>query len=101
MLGNFSYFWFLQIFFKIIVFEKFFQEYHQSAKQVGPRSGPAFHRACSGSKIVCKDYQLVTKVAPCSKELNSQFQFFKMSAENSRQSCYVEVTIMSTGGHDS
>ena len=32
----------LQIFFKIIFFEKFFQEYHLSVKQIGSRSGPTF-----------------------------------------------------------
>ena len=32
----------LLIFFKIIFLEKFFQEYHQSVKQFGSRSGPIF-----------------------------------------------------------
>ena len=32
----------LLIFFKINIFKKFFQEYHQSVKQFGSRSGPTF-----------------------------------------------------------
>ena len=32
--------WRLLIFFKINVFKKFFEEYHQSVKQSGSRSGP-------------------------------------------------------------
>ena len=32
-------------FFKINFFEKIFQEYHQSVKQFGSRSGPTFFRA--------------------------------------------------------
>ena len=35
----------LLIFFKINFFEKFFQEYHLSVKQIGSRSGPTFCRA--------------------------------------------------------
>ena len=35
----------LLIFFKINFFEKFFQEYHQSVKQLGSRSGPTICRA--------------------------------------------------------
>ena len=41
----------LLIFFKIDIFKKFFQDYHQSAKQFGPRSGPTFSRAWSGSNL--------------------------------------------------
>ena len=45
MLGNFSCFCCrLLIFFKINFFEKFFQEYHLSVKQIGSRSGPTFCR---------------------------------------------------------
>ena len=43
LLGNFLCFFFrLLNFFKIIFFEKLFQEYHQSGKQFGFRSGPTF-----------------------------------------------------------
>ena len=35
----------LLIFVEINVFEKFFQEYHQSVKQFGSRSGPTYCRA--------------------------------------------------------
>ena len=35
----------LLLFFKIIFFEKFFWEYHQSVKQFGSSSGPTFCRA--------------------------------------------------------
>ena len=31
---------FADFFSKMIFFEEFFQEYHQSVKQLGPRSGP-------------------------------------------------------------
>ena len=40
--------------FKINFFEIFFQEYHQSVKQFGSRSGPTFCRAWSGSKLFAK-----------------------------------------------
>ena len=35
----------LLIGFKINIFEKFFQEYHQSVKQFGSRLGPTFFQA--------------------------------------------------------
>ena len=35
-------------------FEKFFQEYHLSVKQIGFRSGPTYCRAWSGSKLFSK-----------------------------------------------
>ena len=44
----------LLIFFKIDFFKKFFQEYHQSVKQFGSRSGPTFCPAWSGSKLFVK-----------------------------------------------
>ena len=44
-LGNFSCFCCLLIFFKINFVENFFQEYHQSVKQFGSRSGLTFCRA--------------------------------------------------------
>ena len=48
----FAFFPRLLIFFKINVFEKFFEEYHQSVKQFGSRSGSTFCRAQSGSKLL-------------------------------------------------
>ena len=51
-LGNLSCFfvvcWF---FFKINFFEKFFQQYHLSVKQIGSRSGLMFCRVWSGSNL--------------------------------------------------
>ena len=44
-------------FFKLNFYEKLFQEYHQSVKHFGPRSGPTFCRAdlgkYKGSEIDC------------------------------------------------
>ena len=55
MLGYFSwYFCRLQIFFKVCLFEKFFNEHYQSVKQFGSRSGLTFCRAWSGSKLFAK-----------------------------------------------
>ena len=54
MLGNLSCFTVCWFFFKIIFFENFFQEYHQSVKQFGSRSGPTSCRAWSGSKLFAK-----------------------------------------------
>ena len=46
MLGNFhDFFCRLLTFYKINFFEKFFQEYNQSVKQLASRSGPTFCRA--------------------------------------------------------
>ena len=42
------------IFSKSNFFKNFFQEYHQSVKQFGFRSGPTFCRAWSGSKLFAK-----------------------------------------------
>ena len=58
LLGNFDFFFCLLIFFKINFFEKFFQDYHQSIKQFGSRSGPTFW---SGSKLFAS-YQQMTLV---------------------------------------
>ena len=44
----------LLIFFKINIFKKFFQEYQQSVKQFGPRSGPTCRRAWPASKLFAK-----------------------------------------------
>ena len=41
-------------FFKIDFYKKIFQEYHQSVKQFGLRSGSTFFRARSGSKLFAK-----------------------------------------------
>ena len=42
MLGNFSCVLLTADFFQNHLFKKFFQEYHQSVKQFGSRSGPTF-----------------------------------------------------------
>ena len=52
----------LLIFFKIKFFENFFQEYHQSIKQFGSRSGPTFHWGLIWVQIVCKGYQQMTLI---------------------------------------
>ena len=44
----------LLIFFKINFFKIFFQEYYQSVKQFGSRSGPKKCRSWSGSKLFAK-----------------------------------------------
>ena len=44
----------LLTFFKINVFQKFFQEHYQSVKQFGSRSGPMFCWSLSGSKLFAK-----------------------------------------------
>ena len=52
-----SFFFFFVIcgfFSKINFFKKIFQEYHQSVKQFGFRSGPTFCQAWSGSKLFVK-----------------------------------------------
>ena len=55
MLGNFAcFFCHLWIFLKTNFFKKIFQEYHQSVKQFGSRSGPTFYWAWSGSKLFAK-----------------------------------------------
>ena len=54
------------IFFKINFCEKFFQEYHQSAKQFGPRSGPSFDGPGLGANCL----QRLSAVTLVGKELN-------------------------------
>ena len=44
----------LILFCKINFFEKFFQKYHLSVKQIGSRSGPTFCQAWSGSNLFAK-----------------------------------------------
>ena len=44
----------LLIFFKINLFEKFFQKYHLNVKQIGSRSGLTLCQALSGSKLFAK-----------------------------------------------
>ena len=58
MLGNVSGVCSLLIFFKMIFFEKFFQEYHQRGKQFRSRSGLTFCQAWSRSKPLAKIYQI-------------------------------------------
>ena len=54
-LGNFAYFLSsADLFQNQHFFKKFFQEYHQSVKQFGSRSGPTFCQAWSGSKLFAK-----------------------------------------------
>ena len=48
------------IFFKIHFFEKLFQEYHRSVKQVALRSGPTYCRGLACVQNVCKIYQQIT-----------------------------------------
>ena len=55
----------LLIFLKINFFKNFFQEYHQSIKQFGSRSGLTFCQAWPGSKTVCKCYQQTALVCVC------------------------------------
>ena len=43
-------------------FFKFFQDYCQSVKKFGSRSGRAFCQARSGSKTVCKGFQQTTLI---------------------------------------
>ena len=56
-------------FFKINIFEKFFQEYYLSVKQIGPRSGPDILSGLNWVQSVCKVYEQTTLVG---KELNGQ-----------------------------
>ena len=63
MLGNF--FMLLMSsadFFKINLFKKFFQEYYQSVKQFGSRSGPTDCRSWSGSKLFAKVISIQQKL---------------------------------------
>ena len=55
MLGNFSCFCrLLLFFFKINIFKKFFQIHYPCVKQFGSRSGRTFCRSWSGSKLFAK-----------------------------------------------
>ena len=45
LLGNLEYYFVMLIFFKSTFTAKFFQEYHQSVKQFGSRSGRTFYWA--------------------------------------------------------
>ena len=62
--------WSANFFFKINYFKKFFQEYHQSVKQFGSRSGPTFCLAWSGSKLFTKVSVKEKKVAASKKRNN-------------------------------
>ena len=48
--GYLAYFLLSADFFQNQLFAKLFQEYHQSVKQLGSRSGPTFCRAWCGSR---------------------------------------------------
>ena len=61
MLGNFACS-FVKCGFKIKFFKKMLQEYHQSVKQFGSRSGP--------TQTVCKGYQQMTKVVTSGERVN-------------------------------
>ena len=65
MLGNFSCFCYCRLlsFFKINIFEKFFQGRYQSVKRFGFRSGPTLSRSWSGSKLFVKVFSRRQKVA--------------------------------------
>ena len=87
MLGNFACFFVVCGFFFLINFffkTKTFQEYHQSVKQFGSRSGPTF----------CKGYQQTTKVATSGKRVNSRWKHLlwvllkRASPRNKKQSKY-------------
>ena len=73
------------IFFKINFFEKFFQKYHPSVKQIGSRSGVLLGLIWVQS--VCKGYEQMTLV---SNELDmSKYAFFisKMSLLSTHNVC--------------
>ena len=53
MLGHFCFLSYADFFSKL-TFQKFIQEYDQSVKQFGSRSGPTICRAWSGSKLFAK-----------------------------------------------
>ena len=63
MLGNFACVVVCWFFFQINVFKNDFQEYHQSVKRFGSRSGLTFCRFWSGSKLFA-----IKIAATCSKE---------------------------------
>ena len=65
---------------KLTFFEKLFQEYHLSVKQIGSRSGPMFCQALSGSKFFAK----VMSRWHLSRQRVKQAAKFVMSAPNLR-----------------
>ena len=70
MLGNYAcFFCCLWIFLKLLFFKNIFQEYHQSVKQFGSRSGPTFCRFWSGSKLFAKAITRWQKSPLAGKEL--------------------------------
>ena len=66
----FFFFFFVCLFFKLTFSKKIFQEYHQSVKQFGSRSGPTFCRAWYGSKLFAKVIRRQQKSPLAGKELN-------------------------------
>ena len=72
MLGNFSHFCrpLLKFYFKINFFKKIFQEYYQSVKWFGSRSGPTFW-----VQNVCKVYQQTIKIAPSKLKIKDIYVF--------------------------
>ena len=50
----FTLFCHLLVFFKINLFQKFFQEYHQTVEQFGSRSGSSSVRPVMGPKLIAK-----------------------------------------------
>ena len=60
------------------LFQIFFQEYHQSVKQFGSRSGMTFHNARSGSNCL----QKLSTDNTCKQELNSNPIYFQSLFES-------------------
>ena len=58
----FTLFFRLLIFSKLNFFEKFFQKYHLSVKQIESRSGPTLKSGLIWVQTVCKGYQQMTLV---------------------------------------
>ena len=69
---------------KIKVFQKFFQEYHQSVKQVWMQIRPDIF---IWVQTVCKDYQLTTLVVFFFKKINIFKKFFQEYHQSVRQFC--------------
>ena len=69
MSGNFACFFVICGFFLINFLKNIFQEYHQSVKQFGSRSGPTFCQASSGFKWFAKVISRREKSPLAGKEL--------------------------------
>ena len=70
MLGNFHDFFCLLTFFKTNFFKKFFQEHNHSVKQFDADQARHYVRP-DLDQTVCKDYQLMRKVAAGTQRVNS------------------------------